>query len=379
MIDTTPATLVELIERHLKQVNTTSLDLSFNEILDMHENKEINITPEFQRLFRWSEGNRSRFIESLLLEMPIPPIYVIEEDSGKYILIDGLQRISSYLHLRGALEAPHLIPPVSKGQKLEFVDCDIVKELNGKTFDDLGTSLQIKLKRSFIRVIVVRKESNPRFQYHMFKRLNTGGALLSAQQVRNCTIRLLDSTFTEFVNRLSKKKPFEVCTDNLTYESRLSAFDQELVLRFFSLKNWRSNFRHDIGDFLTDYMEAVSDPDNPLKFDYVMEEDNFDKTFTVLQRTLGEFSFSLARTSRGRDTLIRGFSTNHFEAVTLGLQKRLRELEPDNEVQMARLKEILTGAKLDKRFSDMTTGGGKNSPGQLRDRIQFIEDAIATL
>jgi uncharacterized protein with ParB-like and HNH nuclease domain len=111
MIDTTPATLVELIERHLKQVNTTSLDLSFNEILDMHESKEINITPEFQRLFRWSEGNRSRFIESLLLEMPIPPIYVIEEDSGKYILIDGLQRISSYLHLRGALEAPHLIPP----------------------------------------------------------------------------------------------------------------------------------------------------------------------------------------------------------------------------------------------------------------------------
>ena len=114
MSETTPAALVELIERHLKQVNTTSLDLSFNEILDMRENKEINISPEFQRLFRWSEGNRSRFIESLLLEMPIPPIYVIEEGSGKYILIDGLQRISSYLHLRGALEAPHLIPPVSK-------------------------------------------------------------------------------------------------------------------------------------------------------------------------------------------------------------------------------------------------------------------------
>jgi len=120
------------------------------------------------------------------------------------------------------LEAPHLIPPVSKGQKLEFVDCDIVKELNGKTFDDLGTSLQIKLKRSFIRVIVVRKESNPRFQYHMFKRLNTGGALLSAQQVRNCTIRLLDSTFTEFVNRLSKKKPFEVCGGSGFLDSGIS-------------------------------------------------------------------------------------------------------------------------------------------------------------
>ena len=97
-------------------------------------------------------------------------------------------------------------------------------------------------------------------------------------------------------------------------------------------------------------MEAVSDPDNPLSFDYAKEEENFNRTFIVLQRTLGEFSFSLARASRGRDTLIRGFSTNHFEAVTLGLQKRLRELEPDNEEQMARLKEILTSAKLDKRF-----------------------------
>ena len=78
MPPTTPAELVDAVEKHLRQVNTTSFDLSFNEILDMHENEEINISPEFQRLFRWSEGTRSRFIESLLLEMPIPPIYVIE-------------------------------------------------------------------------------------------------------------------------------------------------------------------------------------------------------------------------------------------------------------------------------------------------------------
>lgn len=100
MPDTTPADLVDLIESHLRQVNTTNLDISFNEILDMHSTGEVNISPEFQRLFRWSEGSQSRFIESLLLEMPIPPIYVIEEDDGRYLLIDGLQRISSYLHLR---------------------------------------------------------------------------------------------------------------------------------------------------------------------------------------------------------------------------------------------------------------------------------------
>ena len=70
----------------------------------MFKTKELDINPDYQRLFRWSEGARSRFIESLLLEMPVPPIYVIEQEEGQYLLIDGLQRISSYLHLRGELE-----------------------------------------------------------------------------------------------------------------------------------------------------------------------------------------------------------------------------------------------------------------------------------
>ena len=142
---------------------------------------ELDISPEYQRLFRWSEGARSRFIESLLLEMPVPPIYVIEEEDGKYLLIDGLQRISSYLHFRGELEAPHLDPPVNIGDKLTLVDCDIVSELNGMTFETLSTALKIKLKRAFVRVEVVRKGSDPGFKYHMFKRLNTGGVLLTNQ------------------------------------------------------------------------------------------------------------------------------------------------------------------------------------------------------
>lgn len=171
--------LITAIDNRLKKVHTQSLDLSFNELLDMYKNKELDISPDYQRLFQWSEGARSRFIESLLLEMPVPPIYVIEEENGRYLLIDGLQRISSYFHLRGELTAPHLDPPVEIGQKLKFIDCDIVGELNGKTYDDLGTALQIRLKRAFIRVEVVRKGSDSRFKYWMFKRLNTGGEQLN--------------------------------------------------------------------------------------------------------------------------------------------------------------------------------------------------------
>ncbi|MBZ5623614.1 MAG: DUF262 domain-containing protein [Acidobacteriia bacterium] len=269
--------LINAIDRKLAKVHTQSLDLSFNEILDMFKTNELDINPDYQRLFQWSEGAQSRFIESLLLEMPVPPIYVIEEEEGRYLLIDGLQRISSYLHLRGELEATHLDPPVHRGEKLVFIACEIVEELNGKTFDDLGTALQIRLKRAFVRVEVVRKGSDPRFKYHMFKRLNTGGQLLTAQQIRNCTIRLLDPTFNDFVARLSRTEPFIQTTEGLSQQSRLEAFDQELVLRFFAMKNYRHAFKHDVGDFLTKYMEAVSDPTTALPFDFEAEDATFGK------------------------------------------------------------------------------------------------------
>ena len=100
--------LITAVDEQVKKVRTSSLDVSFNELLDMHKTAELRIDPEYQRLFRWSEGKQSRFIESIILEMPIPPIFVIEKEDGRYELIDGLQRISSYLHFRGELEAVHL-------------------------------------------------------------------------------------------------------------------------------------------------------------------------------------------------------------------------------------------------------------------------------
>ncbi|WP_316185515.1 MULTISPECIES: DUF262 domain-containing protein [unclassified Bradyrhizobium] len=365
------AQLIEAIAATLRQASTQALDLSFNELLDMHESGEMNINPDYQRLFRWSEGQRSRFIESLLLEMPVPPIFVIEEGDGTYQLIDGLQRISSYLHLRGKLIAPHLDPPVVAGEMLVLSDCDIVPALNGLTYNDFPTALQIRLKRAFIRVEVVRKETDPRFKYHMFKRLNTGGELLSSQQLRNCTIRLLDSVFPDFVIRMSEIEEFKGCTRALTQERRLSAFDQELVLRFFALKNRRAKFKHEVSDFLTEYMEDVADRERPEQFDYAAEEANFRKTFGALHQTLGEYAFAFA--NRARNDLSAGFSIYHFEAMTIGMQVIIDRIDVADAQVMEQLRAVLREIKLDARFISITTGGGKNSPGPLNERIGFVE------
>lgn len=366
--------LINTLEDKLTKVHTQSLDLSFNELLDMKTSGELNISPEFQRLFRWSEGARSRFIESLLLEMPVPPIYVIEENNGSYMLIDGLQRISSYLHLRGELEADHLNPPVKLKEKLIFDDCDIVPELNGKSWDDLGTALQIKLKRAFVRVEVVRKGSDPKFKYHMFKRLNTGGSLLSEQQVRNCTIRLLDPKFNDFIIRLSKEKSFKNCIDIITDEQRLSSFDQELVLRFFAFKNYINKFKHDVADFFTEYMEVVSDPDKKKSFNYEKEEAIFKKTFEVFNKTLHDKSFGSI--NKSKSSISRLFGVYHYEALTLGIQPFIEKIDTKNTVLLKALESKFNEIKTDPLFIDLVTGGGKNSPGRLSARISFVTDKL---
>lgn len=374
-VPTAISDLISVIDSRVKKVHTTTLDLSFNELFDMFKGKELNISPEFQRLFQWSEGARSRFIESLLLEMPVPPIYVIEQDDGKYVLIDGLQRISSYLHMRGELDAPHLDPAVQVGQKLKLTDCDIVKELNGRTFDDLGTALQIRLKRAFVNVKVVRKGSDPRFQYYMFKRLNTGGERLSEQQIRNCTIRLLNPKFNDFIIELSKDANFKRCIETLTLDRLNAAFDQELVLRFFAFKNDLGSFSHDVSDFLTEYMEKVSDAEKGIAFDYEAERGTFKKTFELLAITLEDVAFSYA--NRDATKLTKGFSVYHYEAITIGMQPHVARLDVSSQDQMTSLKEALRGVKLNSDFITATTGGGKNSPGPLNQRIGFVRDAIA--
>jgi len=369
--------LISAVEGQIGSVHTQSHDLSFNELMNMHTAtpKELDISPEYQRLFRWSPGARSRFIESLLLEMPVPPIYVLEDDDTRvYLLIDGLQRISSYLHLRGELEAPHLEQPVTKGDMLELCDCDIVPELNGKTFDDLGTALQLRLKRAFVRVEVVRKGSDPRFKYHMFKRLNTGGELLTEQQLRNCTIRMLNADFPDFLIEKSKSAEFDFVRDSQSQDRILGAYDQELVLRFFALKNYRQRFVHDVGHFLWEYMEGVADPKKPLTFDYTSEGDCFSKTFRIFNAAMNNRAFG--RPNNNRDNVGRSFSVYHFEAFAIGIQKLLGSLDPDNTTQMTALGEVITQTKLSNEFITLTTGGGKNYAGPLRDRIAFVEDSL---
>lgn len=360
--------ILEEIETKIDKVHTQSLDLSFNELLDMFKNHELDISPDYQRLFRWTIGARSRFIESLILEMPVPPIYVVETDDGVYQLIDGLQRFSSYLHLRGELIAEHMNPPIVKGDALELADCDIVKSLNGLTFESLPMALKIKLKRAFVRVEVVRKGSDNKLKYHMFKRLNTGGEPLTEQQIRNCTIRMLDPQFNDFISDMSQNEDFRNCIRNISDVQRYGSYDIELVLRYFALKNYRSEFKHDVADFMTEYMEGVSD--GSIHFDYESNKINFEKVFFILNKSHENKIF--ARIGK-ENNLQNNFNIYHFESITMGIQDVVELIDIKKETDIQKFKDSVIELKNDENFKAETTGGGKNSTGLLRRRIELAQ------
>lgn len=361
--------VIKAIDEQAKSVKTRSLDISFNELLDMYNNQELIIDPDYQRMFRWSDEKQSMFIESLILEMPLPPIFVIEREEGNYELIDGLQRISTYLHFRykdidEVIRKDFCSDRINA--ELSLIGCDIVKELNEYTFDDLPRAIQLKLKRNFIRMEVLRKETDTNLRYHMFKRLNTGGELLSNQEVRNCTIRLLGNSFNNFIVECSEYEYFEKAIANVREDYVITKKDQELVLRYFALKNNLENYKKDLDFFLTDYMEKVTTGE--MFFDYFKEKEVFEKIFKYIYDLNGKNAFSTIislEDNKFKTDIIMYL----YDSFTCGMAQCADILETKSVDNM---KKALNSLRKNKDFLKTRTGGKRNT----EERIALVEDVI---
>lgn len=358
--------IIQSIDNNMEKVRTKSLDLSFNELLDMYESEELIIDPDYQRLFRWDDDKQSRFIESLILEMPVPPIFVIETRDNVYELIDGLQRISSYLHFRGIT--------IKDGEKkeddfLELQGCDIIKDINGLKYNDLPKSIQIRLKRNFIRVEVLRKQSNQMLRYHMFKRLNTGGEKLSSQEVRNCTIRLLDNKFIDFIIHCSKYEKFKKTISRIKEDEIDKKLDQELVLRFFALKNNIEEYKYPFDEYLTKYMEDVSK--SIREFNYEEEEKIFKRTFDALHETLGEEAFSsiLASGASRED-----FVLYLYDAFSLGIIDYANDIL-DKKIDIFSVIDCLDKIKRENELKPYKTG----SKSSIIKRVEHVREKLGEI
>lgn len=354
----------QVIDRKVGEVRIETVDLSYGEITNLYTSKELVIQPDYQRLFRWTTEQRSRLIESILLELPIPQIFVIENENGIIELIDGLQRVSSVMQF--------IDSRVLELEPLRLSGCDLVPELNGNTFADLPLQLKLRLKRSSVRTIVIKRQSSSMLRYEMFKRLNTGGSILAPQEIRNCTARMLGEggiNFYKFLQECSARDAFQACVEPLSQSDKDQRGDEELVLRFFAVKNARAMFAGSVRDWLDEYMEAVLL--RGMAFDYATERETFSRLFDFLAKVMGAGAFVRYRASAP----VGALAPAYFEAVTIGT---LRELATAEAIAPEHFSQAIRETVQGELFRSYT-GPGANSKEKLENRINTVQAAIANL
>lgn len=345
-----------------REIRTTAVDFSFGELLNLHKAKEIVIRPEYQRLFRWSNEQRSRLIESIILGLPIPPIFLIEGTDGILELIDGLQRTSSVLQF---LDHEAIGEP-----ELELIGCDIIKELNGIRFTDLPLTIRLKIKRSPIRATIINKSGDAFVKYEMFKRLNTGGSLLSAQEIRNCSSRMVDggNILYDAIQDMASYPNFVNAIARLPESFRERRADEELVLRFFAVTMFRERYKGNIEEWLDSFMEDILF--GKTQFDLENERRRFANVFDKIYQKLGDGAFT--RFNDGGQAIGR-LAPAYYEASVCAFDKNITSIE---EMTAEEVKTKLQTAFSDKRFLS-ATGPGANTIQKLNERINVVTEYLS--
>jgi hypothetical protein len=317
--------LQDEIEKGVKDIATEGYPMSIGELMNLYRDGELDLHPEFQRFFRWKDTQKSRLIESVLLGIPMPSIFVSQRTDGVWDVIDGLQRLSTIFEFAGELKDETGLPIGAPS----LLKTRYLPSLEGKYWNDANPQNSLTdgqrriIKRAKLDIKIIKSESSDSSKYELFQRLNTGGTTASDQEVRNCLMIMTNRPFFQWIESLSKNEDFLFCT-LLTPRQREERYDLELILRFLILKDLDDTALQfeDIGDFLTDEMLTITEPN--LQFDYAKAEAAFNETFSSLM-TCGLADDSFKKYDAAKGKFLGSFSISGFEAIAIGLGARFSQ------------------------------------------------------
>ena len=252
------------IDKARQEIKTDHYPMSIGEWITMYKEGELDIHPEFQRYYRWSDEQKTNLIESLFLGIPIPPIFVSQRENGIWDVIDGLQRLSTIFQLMGILkdEEGKLLSPLTLNDTKYLPSFAQWSWVKGEDEDEteLDTTLKLIIKRTKLNVSIVLKESDENVKYELFQRLNTGGSSLSDQEVRNCILVMLNPEMHRWLEGLSAYEPFQQAT-SLSDSALAKKYDMDLALRFVVFNDMANKKLTNVGDmniFLTEQMREIA-------------------------------------------------------------------------------------------------------------------------
>jgi hypothetical protein len=362
--------LEQQITEARRSIVSDGYSMSIGELVNLYRDKELIVRPEFQRYFRWSALQKSRLVESILLGIPLPSIFVAQIEGGKWELIDGLQRVSTILELQGELQDEH-------GQAMpQLVLCGtkFLPALENRVWNskDSATSLseaqRLDVKRAKLDVKIVKRDSSPEARLDLFQRLNSYGSSLTHQELRSALLFAVSPNTLKWLESLASYSNF-VETVAISDRLRDERFDLELVVRFVVLHNWPDGVislsaLRNLPELLDDKMVefAKSNTDGSPGIEIV-----FKKTFDFIASGGGENVFRKWDPAKAE---FRGsFLSTAFEVFALGIGYCLARDRPLKSDLLAAVKKFwelpkmsggfATGMATEKRLTEFMPLGRK--------------------
>ena len=309
------------LDDELKQarrtISTDSYPMSIGELTNLFVEGDLIIRPAYQRLFRWEDDQKSKLIESILIGIPLPSIFVAQDENGRWELVDGLQRVCTILQLQGHLEQ---FPP------LEMVETKYLPSLEGLKWGSeeedsedpcLSPAQRRDIKRAKLDIKIVQRDSDPKTKYDLFQRLNSFGSPLSRQEIRNAQLVGINDSFVEWLTKLAANDDFSELIA-ISENEKKQKYDEELVLRFLYLFSKSDAEIGNISNF-QEGLEAFA-VKSAMGFGGSYESDHAERVFKETFKLLrGADQKILGRWNRNRNELTGGFLNTSFEALAIPL------------------------------------------------------------
>lgn len=305
--------------------------MSIGELINLYKDKEINIHPEFQRVFRWSMSQKTKLIESIMLGIPIPPIFVNQNEDGTWDVVDGVQRLSTIFEFVGILQDED----GNDCKPLSLIRTDYLPSFEGIQWNNsvleksFTKEQQLFFKRSHMDVIIVKKESDSNTKYELFQRLNTGGSLLSDQEVRNCLMIMTNKKFYNLITKLDGNPDFINClpiSDRKVDEQ----YRIELLLRLLIATNIQLDKEikySELSELLDKETISLCNNDS-LNYDYI--ESCFSKTFNLINTYFEDNSFKKYNGTKFSGSVLSSL----FQVIAVGIYKNIDRILENKELDI---------------------------------------------
>jgi Protein of unknown function DUF262 len=332
--------LQEAITARRREISTDSYPMSIGELTNLYRDDELDVHPEFQRIYRWTDEQKSHLIESILLGIPLPSVFVSQTEGGTWDVVDGVQRISTILEFQGLLvdDEGEKFPPLklTKTRYLPQLEGVVWESRDGQE-TSLTQAQRLDIRRAKVDLKIIKRESSEAAKYDLFQRLNSYGTTLTRQELRSCLIISNDRQFYYWLDSLRSHEGFR---ETVALANRLNSeqYDLELVLRFLIFRTLDLDSIRSVGN-IGEFLDQKSVEFASAGIDLDAEGSRFRQTFDILS-TFGDDVFR--KYNQEKERFQGSFLNTAYEVVALGLGFHIDYYadHPDQSNALERAKEF---------------------------------------